>query len=643
MIGIDDSLLIHGEKPHYFLFILITLFLVLPASPSTGSFPADNESSIIFVGGNGPGNYTTIQEGIDIANPGDTIFVFTGIYFENVVIDKSVYLIGEDKSNTIIKNMYPRHTVLVSSDYVTVDNFTIKGDHSLDYYNASIKFSGGSYYNTITNCNLLDNYYGLWLYTSKYNEITNCTFSQNNIGLWVHHMSSFNTIHDCTLSYNSESGIYFCCTSSNNKIYHNNISFNGVGAKVDSPLAKLLDFENKFYLNNFINNSQNARNSAIYKNFWDNGSLGNYWSDYDEESEGAYDNDSDGIIDSPYVISKKQNSAEVDNYDNYPLKHPWKKDRVNLPYVNLAFPIDGMSLSSLVMISGTADDPYDGLQRVEVRIDEGSWIQANGTKNWDYRWNTTIINDGIHTISVRSFNGLQYSLTETITVSTMNTQDNNPPTASITFPLTGAVVSGVVEIQGEAADSDGLVQTVEIKTDNSSWSLVNGTSIWSTLWNTRLIPNGDYRIYVRSYDGEEYSLIHELTVTVFNNHIPQVTITSPLDGDVVSSNLTIQGIASDMDGNLTLEKVEVRINTGEWQNTNGTQTWQYIWNISSDMDEGSYILYARAWDGYNYSVPHQITLIIDLGGNHKDTPGFEFLIVFLAFMVHIIYIIRKNK
>ncbi|MFH1947004.1 MAG: hypothetical protein ABIJ23_02510, partial [Candidatus Magasanikbacteria bacterium] len=40
---------------------------------------------------------------------------------------------------------------------------------------------------------------------------------------------------------------------------------------------------------------------------------GNYWSDYDEEREGCYDTDSDGICNSPYVI-------DTDNQDNYPFK-----------------------------------------------------------------------------------------------------------------------------------------------------------------------------------------------------------------------------------------------------------------------------------------------------------------------------------
>ena len=640
-MNIVDGIPILGIKPQYCLIIILSLFLVLPASLSTGSSPANNGFEKFFVGGNGSGNYSTIQEAIDIADPGDTIFVFTGIYSENILINKSIYLRGEGNHNTIIKNQDSLHTVYVTANYVTLDNFTIQGTPSPDYYNASIKFSDGSSHNTVTNCILLDNYYGIWLYSSKYNDINNCVFSQNTIGVWVHHMSNYNTIHDCTISNNSESGIYFCCMSSHNTIYHNTISFNGVGAKVDSPNNP--NFENTFYLNNFVNNSKNARNSAVYKNFWDNGSRGNYWSDYDEGSEGAWDNDSDGIVDSPYVLSLSQDSGEADNYDNYPLRYPWQRDIVNLPHVLLVSPHDGMSLNGIVMISGTADDFYDSLQRVEIRFDEGPWITANGTKNWTYNWNTTAIDDGTHTISVRSFNGHQYSVIETITVSTMNTPDNNLPIVSITFPLTGTIVSGDVEIRGEAIDSDGIIQKVEIKTDNSSWNVVNGTSPWSTLCNTHLIPNGDHRIYVRSYDGRNYSPIHNITVTVFNNHLPQVIITVPLNGDVVSGNLTIQGIASDMDGNDTLQKVQVRINTGEWCNANGTNTWQYLWNPSSDIiDEGSYIIYVRAWDGYNYSAPHQIMLIVDYGGNQDDTPGFEFLVVLLAFMSHIIYINRKK-
>ena len=74
---------------------------------------------------------------------------------------------------------------------------------------------------------------------------------------------------------------------------------------------------NVIYHNSFINNPCNVYD--ISTNIYDNGYPigGNYWSDFDEASEGAWDNNSDGIVDSPYNI------PGGGNQDRYPLIHPW--------------------------------------------------------------------------------------------------------------------------------------------------------------------------------------------------------------------------------------------------------------------------------------------------------------------------------
>ena len=49
-----------------------------------------------------PDDYVSIQEALDNAIVGDTIFVKKGVYVENPEIRKPVTLIGEDKDATVI-------------------------------------------------------------------------------------------------------------------------------------------------------------------------------------------------------------------------------------------------------------------------------------------------------------------------------------------------------------------------------------------------------------------------------------------------------------------------------------------------------------------------------------------------------------
>lgn len=103
--------------------------------------------------------------------------------------------------------------------------------------------------------------------------------------------SSFNTI--------TESNINLLCRFSNsNTIFRNNIT-----------RIHLDGYANSFFENNF---PANRHIISWYKaNFWDNGSIGNYWSGY-----GGNDANNDSIGDTPYIIS-------TNNRDNYPLMAPY--------------------------------------------------------------------------------------------------------------------------------------------------------------------------------------------------------------------------------------------------------------------------------------------------------------------------------
>lgn len=113
--------------------MLMVLTSVVPISATTSwkttSQPL-NMGNILYVGGSGPNNYTKIQDAIDNASDGDTVFVYddSSPYYENIVIEKSIILLGEDRETTVILGDESWDDVIVniSADEVSISGFTIQ-------------------------------------------------------------------------------------------------------------------------------------------------------------------------------------------------------------------------------------------------------------------------------------------------------------------------------------------------------------------------------------------------------------------------------------------------------------------------------------------------------------------------------------
>ena len=94
--------------------------------------------------------------------------------------------------------------------------------------------------------------------------------------------------------------------------------------------------------------------------------------------------------------------------------------------------------------------------------------------------------------------------------------NNGKPTVTITYPSDGAFVSKLVMISGTADAVEEDVTSVQIKIAGNNWVTVTGTTPWSYDWATYALPNKQYNISARSYNGKEYSEIVSITVTVYN-------------------------------------------------------------------------------------------------------------------------------
>ena len=113
--------------------VFVCLMFIVASSVSaikTATIDIQSRGDTLYVGGSGPGNYSTIQEAINAAHDGDTVFVFNGTYndhvgYYGVLVDKSINLIGEDKYSTIIDATGNLIGVKVFVGDVNVRGFTI--------------------------------------------------------------------------------------------------------------------------------------------------------------------------------------------------------------------------------------------------------------------------------------------------------------------------------------------------------------------------------------------------------------------------------------------------------------------------------------------------------------------------------------
>jgi parallel beta-helix repeat protein len=89
-------------------------------------------NTILYVGGLGIDNYTTIQEAIDISNNGDTVFVCndSSPYNECLTISKKINVIGEDKYSTIIIGKSSESIITIKSKNVNLSGFSIRKNNS---------------------------------------------------------------------------------------------------------------------------------------------------------------------------------------------------------------------------------------------------------------------------------------------------------------------------------------------------------------------------------------------------------------------------------------------------------------------------------------------------------------------------------
>jgi len=145
-----------------------------------------------------PDDYPTIQEAIDHASDGDTILVKAGVYYENVLVYKSVNIIGENKFTTFVDGMGSGHIFTITADNVLISSFTIR---NTNMGSAGIRIESNQV--TIMDNIIRDCGDGVHLSFSQYSTVENNTLTNNNFGVYVH-LSSNSKITNNKIELNND-------------------------------------------------------------------------------------------------------------------------------------------------------------------------------------------------------------------------------------------------------------------------------------------------------------------------------------------------------------------------------------------------------------------------------------------------------
>jgi len=564
----------------------------------------------------------TIQEVIDNASNGDTIFV-SGYHNESIFINKSISIIGRENAFIYAIEIDADNVIIMN---ISINKILINGSNCNISYNLvnqqGIICNGNN--NTIYHNFVMDCYAGIIINGSGNRIISNGI--QNN-----------------------ENGII--CNGNNNTIYHNN-------------------FNNTI---NAIDNDNNTWNSTSVNE-------GNYWNDYNGSDENG-----DGIGDLPYSINSSYDYYPlIHPYDIYPpvtnctillngtTNNGWyignvtiilkaidesgvsstfyringgtwteyeeeftitedgmyliefysidnrnnieEKKNVTLkidknpPSINYSFfPPNPTGkngwYNTSVEVSVTADDEF--LDGVYYKIDNGTWHPYEGYP---------FIPDGMHTLYFKAVDEAGNSNIKSANINI----DTHSPYVKIKKP-DGGYVKGIYNIVYNATDNvdedlDGNISIYYSYDNGTTWNIIdegiNNTGLYE--WNTNLFNDSAQAILkIVAIDDAGNAGINISNKFILDNIPPQINITSPKSGEAFGKNETIDITWEAYDD------VDPDLNGGIYIFYEYDGKWYYV--VNQTDNDGEYLLPTTGMKDGEYRI--KIVAIDDAGNAGISTTG----------------------
>lgn len=218
----------------------------------------------------------------------------------------------------------------------------------------------------------------------------------------------------------------------------------------------------------------------------------------------------------------------------------------SVPVVTLTSPTNGSAVPDFFLAQASALDPHSGIQEIEFLVD-GVVVSALTSAPFEDFVDTTILNEGLHTIAARATNGAGLVFQ---TADNSFLVDRSAPSVTVTAPTSSDFVSGVVTFQVDASDAESGIGFVEF--------LVNGDPVgtdptppYETTVDTQALGLGDgvEAFQARAVNGSGLESFSEIQLPFVDNSPPEASLTDPTAGPLTGS-VQLTAFAEDTDSGI---------------------------------------------------------------------------------------------
>ncbi|RLF38265.1 MAG: hypothetical protein DRN03_00085 [Thermoplasmata archaeon] len=196
-----------------FLAVICTILLLL-----FGTVPIVG-NDVLVVGE----DYPSISSALGNAKDGDTILILQGIYYENLIVDKKVKIVGLGK--VIVDGNFSGTVIEVTKGGVCIENIEIRNSGG-GRKDALLKLKGCG--NRISNCTFYNSRRGMVI-EGNCNVIQNCSFG--GIGIGISLLGNRNNL-SCIICRNCGIGVYIA-GSKENRLEKLSFLFNGISVLIE--------------------------------------------------------------------------------------------------------------------------------------------------------------------------------------------------------------------------------------------------------------------------------------------------------------------------------------------------------------------------------------------------------------------------